>query len=118
MPILSAAQLAYIRSIKADNYTDTVAIYRSPSASGGKVGALALVMSSAACRIWEAAKAPRLIASLPEIAAARAEKIAFFPDSVDVRRGDELRVGTVRYKVSGLGVWQTTRAAALEKVDP
>lgn len=118
MPVLSAAQLAYIRSIKANNYTNTLDVYRSPTASGGKVGALALVTAAVACRVWEAANAPRLIKALPEIAAARAEKIAFFPDSVDVRRGDELRDGTTRYKVTGLGTWQTTKAAALEKVDP
>ena len=118
MPVLSAAQLTYIRSIKSDNYTDSVDVYRTPSASGGKVGAMALAHSGVACRIWEAADAPKIAAVLPEIAAARAEKIAFFPDTADVLRGDELRVGTLRYKVDGLGVWQTTIAVALGEVKP
>lgn len=107
-----------MRATKLDNYSDHLDLYRSPAASSNKVGALALVSSGVSCRIWEATKAPKILATIPDIAGARVEKIAFFPDSVDVRRGDELRSGTIRYKVAGLGTWTTSKAAALEKVDP
>jgi len=119
MPTLSLAQKASIRAVHTTDHTDSLDLYRSPAASSSKIGAVALVTASVPCRVWEATQAPKLVQALPEIAAARAEKIAFFLDTIDVRRGDELRdaAGT-KYKVDGLGVWQTVKVAALAAVKP
>ena len=120
MPVLSAAQLAYIRSIKADNYTDVINLYRAPAVAGGKRGDVALVVGGIACRRWPASRAPQIVAKIPEVAGARVDELIFFPDSgPEVRRGDELRdAAGQRLKVEGAGVWQTTIAVAASLVQP
>lgn len=118
MPVLSAAQLAYIRSVKADNYSDTIDIYRAPAVSSSKRGAAALLTSGVLCRRWPGSRAPKIVA-LIDVGGARVDELIFFPDSVDVQRGDELRdaAGT-RLKVEGCGVWQTSIAVAASRVLP
>lgn len=113
---LSAADLAAIRATKAGNHNAAVDIYRAPVVSGGKRGALALSASDVACRIWPAAQAPRIVQTLPELAMVRYDAVAFFSDAADVQRGDEVRDGTDRYEVVGLGTWRTTDVAALAQV--
>lgn len=122
MPHLTDAQLAYIRGIKADNYSDTVSVWRSPAVSGGKIGSLTQVTASQACRLWPDATSTlqgrRLVAALGDLHGGRIDLVAAFPDTADIREGDELRVGTTKYKVERAAVWQTTLAAALSKVHP
>lgn len=118
MPVLSAAQLASMRTIKLDNYSDTLDLYRAPAVSGSKRGAVALVTSGVLCRRWPASKAPKIVA-LIDVGGARVDELIFFPDSVDVRRGDELRSASgEKLKVEGVGRWQTSRAVAASLVLP
>ena len=119
MPILSAAQLATMRTIKADNYPDAVDIYRPPAMASGKRGEVVLDTEGAQCRRWPASKAPQIVAKIPDIGGARVDELIFFPDSVDVRRGDELRDSTgSKLKVEGVGNWQTSTAVAASVVTP
>lgn len=120
MPILSAAQLAYIRGIKSDNYADVLNLYRAPAVSASKRGDMALLVGGIACRRWPASRAPQILAKIPDVAGARVDELIFFPDSGPaVQRGDELRSATgERLKVEGAGVWQTTIAVAASLVQP
>jgi hypothetical protein len=119
MPILSPAQLASMRSIKLDNYSDRLDVYRPPAVAGTKRGAVVLLTSAVPCRRWPGSKAPKIVASIPDIAGARVDELIFFADSANVRRGDELRSASgARLKVSGVGVWQTSLAVAAELVQP
>ena len=119
MPILSAAQLALMRGIKSDNYPNTLDVYRAPAVSASKRGSLALLYSSILCRRWPAARSPKIVASIPDVAGARVDELIFFPGSADVRRGDELRSASgQKLKVEGAGVWQTSIAVAASLVQP
>lgn len=116
MPHLTQAQLQQMRSFKADNYSDRLDIYRPPTAAR-KRGDVVLVSQGQPCRRWPASKAPHIVAKIPDVGGARVDELIFFPDSVDVRRGDELRdVSGQRLKVEGAGVWQTARAVAASLV--
>ena len=119
MPILSPAQLASMRAIKRDNYNDRLDIDRAPAMVATKRGAVVLRYASMRCRRWPGSKAPKIIASIPDIAGARVDELIFFPDSMDVARGDELRSASgERLKVEGVGVWQTSLAVAASLVQP
>jgi hypothetical protein len=119
MPVLSAAQLAYMRSIKSDNYPDRLNVWRAPAVSASKRGAVALLYTDVFCRRWPAAKAPKILAVIPDIAGARVDELIFFPGTADVRRGDELRSAAgQKLKVEGAGVWQTSLAVAASLVQP
>jgi hypothetical protein len=112
---LSADDLAAIRALKAGDHINTITIWRAPTTSGGKRGAVAQV-GTASGRIWPAAQAQRIIAALPELAQVRYESVGFFSDTSGIALGDELRSGTTRYEVVGLGTWRTASVAALAKV--
>jgi hypothetical protein len=119
MPVLSANQLAYMRSVKIDNYSDTLDIYRAPAVVNSKRGSATLLTNGVLCRRWPATKAPQVVARIPDIAGARVDELIFFPDSVDVRRGDELRnADGQQLKVEGVGAWQTSIAVAASLVQP
>ncbi len=119
MPHLSPEQLIAMRAFKLDNYSDRLNIYRPPAVSGNKRGDVALQTQGAPCRRWPASKAPQIVAKIPEIAGARVDELIFFPDSVDVLRGDELRdVDGNKLKVEGVGRWQTSVAVAASLVTP
>ena len=119
MPHLTAEQLIAMRAIKDDNYSDRLDIYRPPQVAAGKRGDVARVAQGAPCRRWPATKAPQIVAKIPDVAGARVDELIFFPDSVDVRRGDELRdVDGAKLKVEGQGTWQTAKAVAASLVQP
>jgi hypothetical protein len=120
MPRLSTAQLAYIRSVKADNYPDTLDVYAPAAVSSGKTSGQAAVVTSQACRRWPASKAQKLIAAIPELAGVRMDELIFFPDTaVGLTRGGELRSSAgEKLKIEGLGRWQTTYAVAASVVKP
>lgn len=122
MPVLSAAQLAYIRSVKSDNYPDRLDIYAPPAVSNGKRGDQALIAAGVSCRRWPAWRhhAPGILAKIPDIAGQRVDALVFFPDSTTgLTRGGELRSSSgERLKIAGLGRWQTSIAIAVEIVTP
>jgi hypothetical protein len=119
MPILTPEQKIAMRAIKDDNYPDRLDLYRPPAVSGQKRGALVLTTQGLRCRRWPATKAPQILAKIPDIGGARVDELIFFPDSVDVRRGDELRdVTGAKLKVEGQGTWTTAVAVAASLVQP
>ena len=42
MPHLTPAQLAFMRSVKADNYSDALDVYRAPAVASDRRGAVAV----------------------------------------------------------------------------
>jgi hypothetical protein len=117
MPILSAEQKTQMRAIKADNYPDRLDIYRPPAVASKKRGDVVLDVAGAPCRRWPASKAPQIVAKIPDVGGARVDELIFFPDSVDVVRGDELRdVSGAKLKIDGVGRWQTSVAVAASLV--
>ena len=120
MPHLSADQRASMRATKLDNYSDALSVYTPPAVSGGKRGAYTLATASAICRRWPASRAPKILATIPDLAGARVDELIFFPDRVTtIARGGELRSATgQRLKIEGVGVWQTSIAVAASLVQP
>jgi hypothetical protein len=120
MPILSTAQLAYIRAVKSDNYPDALDVYAPPAVVNKKRGDYTLAAASQACRRWPASRAPQVLAKIPDIGAARVDELIFFPDRVTtIARGGELRSSTgEKLKIEGVGTWQTTIAVAASLVSP
>ena len=115
--LLSDTQRAAMRATKAGDHNSSVDIYRGPVVAGGKRGVLALLTAGVACRIWPAAQATKIMQSLPELSMVRYDMVGFFLDTADIQRGDEVRIGTVRYEVTGLGNWRNTDVAALARVE-
>jgi hypothetical protein len=119
MPVLSAAQKTSIRADKLDNYSDTLDIYSPAAMSGGKGSGQTLRTSSALCRRWPASMHPRVLAKIPDLAGARVDELIFFPDSVTTLvKGGELRSGSQKLKIEGVGTWQTSVAVAASLVQP
>jgi len=122
MPFLTTAQQAAIRaSVTTPSITDeTLAdVYRSPAASGGKVGARTLVASDVPCRLRPGGQddsnyKPVTIAN--PVNAARVSQMGKFAVTADVRTGDELRVDGARYLVEGVGLWTNALMVALSEV--
>src|SRR4051794_20262625 len=106
MPVLSAAQLAYIRNVKADNYQDSAQIERDG----------ALIAATQGCRLWPAWRhhAPQLLAVMQGLGERRTDNIVMSPDTADVAIGDTLTVGGQTSHVIGRGRWQTTIACAIQ----
>jgi hypothetical protein len=117
MPILSPEQKAQMRAIKSDNYPDRLDIYRPPAMVNKQRGNAVLQTQGQPCRRWPGSKAPQIVAKIPDVGAARVDELIFFPDSVDVVRGDELRdVDGAKLKIEGVGRWQTAIAVAASLV--
>ena len=115
--LIATTYLSRFRAIEDSDLGESGDIYRPPAASAdNKVGDLALHATGVACKIWDATQAPKIIALVPAIAAARLDKIAFFATTTDIQLGDEIRQGATKFKVTGLGAWQSTTVAALSQV--
>ena len=93
----------------------SVDVYRSPAASGGTVGALAQVGTALACIIVPATAAQRLGPPPDTLAGARADWYGIAAAASDMQLGDELRQGTVRYKVIGAAPWVLGKVLALSQ---
>jgi hypothetical protein len=117
-PFLSASDLVELRALEVQGMFSTCDLYRSPAASGGKVGAPVLEDSAIACEIIPAARAERLGIAVPGLAGGRAALVGLLPHGTDVREGDELRASGVTYMVEGVGYHLTVVATALSEVRP
>ena len=119
MPTLSAADNAAIRatvgepSITGEQVVD---LWRSPAAVGNKTGAPVLHTAAIPCRIRPAGDSPKQIARAQPVNAAAVEHVAKFATGTDIRYGDELRDGTKRYKVEGVGTWTNAVLVALSEI--
>lgn len=110
MTLLSAADIAAFQSafdrfrvelarpIAAAKQTTLCDIYRSAAPIGGKTSAAVLYLAAVPCHIAAPAGAAALQA-LADLGGARAGFFGELPWDVDVREGDQLRVGDVVYLV-------------------
>ena len=119
MPTLSAAENAAIRatvgepSIAGEQVVD---LWRSPAAVNGKTGAPVLHTAAIAMRIRPAGDNPKLIARAQPLNAATVSHLGKAAVESDLRYGDELRDGTRRYKVEGVGKWTNAVLVALSEI--
>ena len=119
MPTLSAADNAAIRATVSDPSIDgeqVVDLYRSPAAVNGKTGAPVLHTAAIPMRIRPAGDNPKLIARAQPVNAATVSHLGKAAKGADLRYGDELRDGTKRYKVEGVGVWTNAVLVALSEI--
>lgn len=119
MPTLSAADNAAITatvSVPSIAGEQVVDLYRSPAAVGGKTGAPVLHTAGIPIRIRPAGDNPKLIARTQPVNAATVSHVGKVASGTDVRYGDELRDGTKRYKVEGVGVWTNATLIALSEI--
>lgn len=119
MPTLSAADNAAIRAAVSTPSIDgeqVVDLWRSPAAVGNKTGAPVLHTAAIPCRIRPAGDSPKQIARAQPVNAAAVEHVAKFATGTDIRYGDELRDGTKRYKVEGVGTWTNAVLVALSEI--
>jgi len=119
MPTLSTAENADIvaqvsgPSIDGEQVVD---LYRSPAAVNGKTGAPVLHTAAIPMRIRPAGDNPKLIARAQPVNAATVSHLGKAAKGADLRYGDELRDGTKRYKVEGVGVWTNAVLVALSEI--
>ena len=122
MPFLTTAQQAALRaSVTTPSITDEALadVWRSPAASGGKVGPRTLTHSAVPCRLRPGGRDDsnyKPVALKDPAAAARVSQMGKFAVNADVRTGDELRVDGVRYLVEGTGLWTNALMVALSEV--
>jgi hypothetical protein len=118
MSFLSAGQQAAIQTAVQTDET-TASLYRSPAASGGKTGARTLHTSSIAIRVRPAGKDDSNFSQIPlanPVNVARVNHLGKVAVDADVRNGDELRIGTTRYLVEGVGTFTNARLLALSEI--
>ena len=119
MPTLSAADNAAIRAAVTEPSIDgeqVVDLYRSPAAVNGKTGAPVLHTAAIPMRIRPAGDNPKLIARAQPVNAATVSHLGKAAKGADLRYGDELRDGSRRYKVEGVGVWTNAVLVALSEI--
>ncbi len=119
MPTLSAAENAdIVAQVSAPSIDgeQTVDLYRSPAAVGGKTGAPVLHTAAIPCRIRPAGDNPKQIARAQPVNATTVEYLGKFAAGTDIRYGDELRDGSKRYKVEGVGKWTNAVLVALSEI--
>jgi len=119
MPTLSAADNAAIRATVGDPSIEgeqVVDLWRSPAAVNGKTGAPVLHTAAIPMRIRPAGDNPKLIARAQPVNAATVSHLGKAAKGADLRYGDELRDGTKRYKVEGVGVWTNAVLVALSEI--
>lgn len=119
MPTLSAADNAAIRAAVGDPSIDgeqVVDLYRSPASVNGKTGAPVLHTAGIPMRIRPAGDNPKLIARAQPVNAVTVSHLGKAAVDTDLRYGDELRDGTKRYKVEGVGVWTNAVLVSLSEI--
>lgn len=60
--------------------------------------------------------APELLRAIPAVGGARVDAVAFAPITADIQHGDELQIGSERYKVIGCARWLASQGLALAQV--
>ncbi len=119
MPILSTAENADIVAQVSDPSIDgeqVVDLYRSPASVNGKTGAPVLHTAGIPMRIRPAGDNPKLIARAQPVNAVTVSHLGKAAVDTDLRYGDELRDGSRRYKVEGVGVWTNAVLVALSEI--
>jgi len=119
VPTLSAADNAAIRATVGDPSIEgeqVVDLWRSPAAVGNKTGAPVLHTAAIPMRIRPAGDNPKLITRAQPVNAATVSHLGKAAVDTDLRYGDELRDGTKRYKVEGVGTWTNAILVALSEI--
>jgi hypothetical protein len=119
MPTLSTAENADIVAQVSDPSIDgeqVVDLYRSPASVNGKTGAPVLHTAGIPMRIRPAGDNPKLIARAQPVNAVTVSHLGKAAVDTDLRYGDELRDGTKRYKVEGVGVWTNAVLVSLSEI--
>jgi hypothetical protein len=94
-------------------------LYRNPAESGGKTGARVDTSTDIPIRIRPAGQDDSNLKLIPianPVNASRVAHVGKVAIGVDIRSGDELRVGTTRYLVEGVGTFTNARLAALSEI--
>jgi hypothetical protein len=119
---LSDAQKAAIRaavttpSVEGEALAD---VYRNPAAADGKTGARVLTTVGIPIRIRPAGQDDSNLKLIPlanPVNAARVAHVGKVAVGVDIRNGDELRIGMAKYLVEGVGIFTNARLAALSEI--
>lgn len=119
MPILTDREKQTVRAnVSAPSIAgeSTMDLYRSPAEVNGKTGAATLLTSGVALRLRPAGDNPKLIALAQPVNAARVEFLGKVAVGTDVAVGDEGRIGALRYRVEGVGVWSNATLIALSLI--
>lgn len=122
MGTLTEAQKVIIRgAVVAPSLEDEALadVYRSPAAAEGKTGVRKLELVGVPIRIRPAGQDDSNLKLIPiahPVNAARVAHVGKVAVGTDIRHGDELRVGTAKYLVEGVGTFTNARLAALSEV--
>ena len=119
MPLLTEAELLDVREVHELSIADelTFDLWRNPLEAGGKIAAPVLTTSNLTGRKRAMTeKVSRMIGLVEPIGSTRLHWELKVLDDVDIRIGDELRDGTVKYKVEGVGRWDNVIFAAISEV--
>ena len=115
MAFLSSAQQAAIQAAITTDET-TADLWRSPAAAGGKTGARADTGTDIALRVRPAGQDDSNLKRVPLAQPFNTARLYFIGKIAltdDVRTGDELRIGTTRYQVEGVGTFTNAQLIVL-----
>jgi len=115
--LTSSQRAAIVAAIDTDE--TTADLYRNPSIAGGKVGAAVLTTSAIPIRVRPSSEDPRMMRLIPlaqPMNSTRVSSVGKVAVDVDVRHGDELRIGSTRYRVEGVGPRTNAVLVALSEI--
>jgi hypothetical protein len=118
MAFLSSAQNAAIRAAIATDET-TADLWRNPAESNNRTTARVDTGTNIAIRVRPAGQDDsnmKLIPLANPLNAARVGHMGKVAVDADVRNGDELRIGTTRFLVEGVGTFTNARLIALSEI--
>jgi hypothetical protein len=124
MPPVSSQDLARLRADITSTFesgVELVSIHRPAEVVGNKRDAEPVeVAREVAMKLWPAVGAgtQELLKTIPNTAGARIDMVGSVAYSVDIRHGDQVRLGTRKLYVVGLGRWNASTSLALSEVRP
>lgn len=119
MPLLTTAELADVREVHELSIADelTFDLWRSPAEVAGKITAPVLTYTDLTGRKRAMTeRISRLIGLAEPISSTRLHWELKVLDDTDIQIGDELREGSTRYKVEGVGRWDNVIFCAISEV--
>lgn len=118
MSFLSTDQKSAIRILIVTD--EAIAdLWRNPSESGGRTAARVDTGTNIPIRLRPPGKDDSNLKLIPlanPVNAARVTQVGKVAVDADVRNGDELRVGSTRYLVEGVGTFTNARLCALSEI--
>ncbi len=130
MALLTASQLAQMRTLHTSTMPLLVSVWESPAAAGGKTGALVQVLTQVPANIVPADLDGEQVTAPLGLTGDRGDHVGYLRYGTDVRPSQELRTtisGTLhRFKVESvaknltddqISAWSTAVVVALSKVE-